>query len=558
MKAKYALAGALLLSLLLTGCSKLPDLPVATETATPAPEAKAEAEASPTAYVSKQPFKKPEEEIILTNEPAELHSNVPTEQRVVSVVFEGYSDDDTMNQITRIAYRADVPTVFFVTGKAADEHEDILQNLKAYGFEMGNFGMDADSQMENNTVRENLAIITGAQELITEAVHETPELIRCNRSEYTDELLKTVAAAELKGAVQPTLYLNHRSFSEKADATKYVSNLIRGSVISIKLGSELTTDEYGDSGVMLDEKPAIDPQPSLEEGSLKTKAWNYDGVVGTVEWLFDALKEAGYRVVPVDELAQYENPELAKSYNVDAATMALTDITNYTEYPVTEQPLGTLNEKNTEKNMEGVVFVGGAETQALESYVTWRQKQDPSYMEGVQFLTLSGMTVEGLLQPVTDFSAHPIYSTVKEDGTEAKTKASLENALSSMGAKKVYLMLKYDNSKAYAQEQYLENMHLLVYLIKRANPDVEVVIQSLLPGSPSSKVVPTNWQIFRLNLMTYRMCKQYDIPFIDVAYYLRDGSGKIKPAYCVDSDNTASHLSDDGYEAWLNVVRGLK
>ena len=77
---------------------------------------------------------------------------------------------------------------------------------------------------------------------------------------------------------------------------------------------------------------------------------------------------------------------------------------------------------------------------------------------------------------------------------------------------------------------------------------------SQLPGISGRTGTPTNMQIFRLNLMTCEMCMELNIPYLDVAYAMRDANGDLPAAYCMDQDMSGLYLNDAGCDVWLNYI----
>lgn len=481
----------------------------------------------------------------LNNEPAQLLTGVSTEKRVVSLVFEGYTDETTMNQVIETVRQRGVRATFFVTGIMASEHSEIVRSIAQAGMQIGNYTISAEKEMEKNTVDVNLHQLTRAQELIVECCGVTPALARLNGTEHTQNVLKAVAAAGLEAAVEPGLYLNHRSFSAQSDAQRYVENLVRGEIISIKLGQELDLGEYGDEGEALDERPAIDPSPNISRDSLKVENSTYQNIPSVVTWLLDALEQGGYTVVTPQELQEYRVDLLGEAQELTQETLDVLDTARY-DLPVTDAPIGTTQTRaGTEDDFAGVVFVGDSVMDSIGDYVAYRRVTEPDFMGGTQFLTASNLTVESALQPVSETSVHPLYEGQKR---------TIESALHAMGAKKVYLMMRFGNTRAYAQEAYIKNLELLIYLIRQENPGIEVVVLSLLPGVAGRSGTPTNMQIFRLNLMICRMCMEHDIPYLDAAYALRDEQGDLPMAYCLDPDLYGIHLNDAGCDVWLDYV----
>ncbi|MDD3412072.1 MAG: polysaccharide deacetylase family protein, partial [Eubacteriales bacterium] len=181
-------------------------------------------------------------------EPVPIYQQVVTTDRVISVILEGYTEDDTMQSLVSLIGSRAPNCVFFFTGATAADSPQLVQAATAAGLEVGDYGLNVEKNLDQNSAAKNLRQLKRAQALLTEAAGTAPRLLRCNGSLYTDELLRVAAAAGLQGAVRPSAYLNHRSFSSAEDAATYVQKLVRGSVLSIKLGQELDTAEYGDQG----------------------------------------------------------------------------------------------------------------------------------------------------------------------------------------------------------------------------------------------------------------------------------------------------------------------
>lgn len=481
----------------------------------------------------------------LSNAPAPLYGGVSTDQRVVSVIFEGYTDEETMYQLIEAVSSRGVDAAFFVSGITASEHPDLVRAIAQAGLQIGNYTVSAEKEMEKNPVDVNLQQFTLAQQLIEQYSGVLPTLIRCNGTEYTQNVLKAVAASGLEAAVEPGLYLNHRSFTTAEEARRYVANLVRGEIICVKLGQELDLDEYGDMGEKLEERPAIDPPPTITTDTLSTEDWTYENILNVVPWLLDALKAGGYTIVSPQALQGYEMNMFSQRRTLSEQAQDVLDSSNYT-LPVTQSPIGTTaTHKGTTADFEGVVFVGDAVLGSIGDYVAYKRLTEPGYMGAAQFLTTANITVESALEPVSSTSVHPVYE---------GEKMTIEDALSKMGARKVYLMLRFSNMQAYAKDTYLKNLELLIYLIQKKNPGIEVIVLSQLPGISGRTGTPTNMQIFRLNLMTCEMCMELNIPYLDVAYAMRDANGDLPAAYCMDQDMSGLYLNDAGCDVWLNYI----
>ena len=475
----------------------------------------------------------------LENEPALLYRGVETDQRVISLIFEGFTDSETMNQLIDILSERKIECVFFVSGLTATEETSTIRRIKEAGFAIGNYGITAQKDRQDATIEENLHQFARGQELLLETCGVTPTLFRCNGTTYTREVLQAAAASGLLAGVEPTLYLNHRSFSSGGDASTYVQRLVRGSIISVKLGQELDAEEYGSVTDTNGERPAIDPSPSISDEADEMLLVPFQDIVPGVTLLLDALKAEGYTLVAPEALSQYEISLLGDPAALDEATLSLLDDAAYS-VPILEEPLLSGVERAVAPgSLDGCVLVGDSVANGIAGYVEWRRQTEPDYLSGLRFLISDRLTVENALAKVTGVSMHPVYEGVK---------ATIEDSLRSMKAKRVYLMLQCGDPKLYSGAYPLSNYKLLIYLIRKRNPGIEIVLLPVPPHVPTSSESLSNRQVFRFNLELARLSMQFGIPFVDTAANLRDDSGALDMELCVDPDTYGTHLNDAGCE----------
>lgn len=473
----------------------------------------------------------------LDNEPAALYAGVETDQRVVSLVFEGYTDDVTMTELIALVARRGVDTVFFVSGITASEHPALVQSIHEAGIEIGNYGITAEKDRQDDTVAHNLHQFTRGQELLAETCGVTPTLFRCNGSVYTRTLLQTAAAAGLEAGVAPTVYLNHHSFTEEPDVQTFLDRLVRGSIISVKLGMELDAAEYGEVVAINEARPAVDPPPGISDAAFDAPQSIYRTLVPAVEWLLDALSKEGYRIVSPALLQQTAVDMLGAPVALDEKAERLLSAENY-ELPVGDAPLEWIETRaGTMEDFTGCALIGDSVMENIAGYVAWKRQSDAAYLADAQFLTDPNLSVESVLRRVSTTSKHPLYN---------GQKCAVENALFQMQAKRAYLMLPVSDRRAYTGTANLANYKLLLYVIQKQNPGIELCVLSAPPVVERAYNPLTNRQIFNFNLALCRLCTQHDIPYLDVASALRDGTGQLKADYCLDPDTYGTHLNDAG------------
>ena len=514
MACKRCVVCALLLSLLLTlaGCGSSPVSPTVqtpTEDWSPTPE--------------------PE----ITAAPAPVLSGVETDRKVVSLIFEGFTDSSTVEAIAEVLGSRGVTSMFFVSGITANENPEVVKSLHDRGFAIGSYGLGGGKQLEKLTAYENARRFEIAQDEIEAACGERPALIRCNGTEYTEDVLRAVSAAGLKAAVEPSAYLNHKSFRTQEDAAIYVGSLLRGSIISVMLGQELDESEYDDRGDKLDERPAIDPDPGIR-WEWSTEEEKYALLPDIVAWLVDALLDSGYSFTDPVSLQSEERLLLRRQRELDDAEQRELDPERY-ELPLTDAPLraGETRQAKT-GDFRNAVFVGDAVMEGLGAYVDWRRTTEPNFLDNASFLTEDQLTVEKLLNGESDIGDLPAR-------------------LKEMKAESVWLCLGFTNRGSFLRQAQLAKYRLLIRDIQKQNPDIRVVVMTVLPKVEGHAGV-ANRSRFTLNLLLCGMCREYGIGFADIASAVRDEQGQLREDYCLDLAVRGCHLNDEGCEAVLNYI----
>ena len=473
----------------------------------------------------------PEPEIAAA--PVPVLSGVETDRKVISLVFEGYTDTSTVEAIANVLKKNGIQTVFFISGITANEQPELLKHLVHEGFSIGNYGMNGAKNLEGYSAYDNSRRFRLAQQEIQNACGVIPKLIRCNGTTYTENVLRAAGSAGLETAVQPSEYVNHRSFKNREDADIYVSNLLRGGIISVKLGQELDRDESGDVGEMLDERPAIDPSPGIR-WEWSTEEEKYANLPDAVGWLIEALYRAEYQIVSPEKLQSEARPILVKTRELDAEEKKLLDVGSYLG-PVTNEALssGTFR-KAEDADFENLVFVGDSVMEGLAGYVEWRRKEEPGFLGNATFITDDRFTVERLIEP-------------DEEGWK------LASALREAGAKTFCLNLGFSNKLSYRQENHLANYRLLIRNIRQENPDIRIIILPILPKVTGRAGISNDYR-FRMNLMLCKMCREYNLDFVDIAWPLRDKGGGLREDYCLNLNTSGTQLNDTGCEVLLEYL----
>lgn len=215
--------------------------------------------------------------------------------------------------------------------------------------------------------------------------------------------------------------------------------------------------------------------------------------------------------------------------------------------PQTDRPLGLQEgERVKDSYFDRAVFVGDSVSLKLRNYVVKKRKSDPNFLNNAQFLAVGSFAARLALEKVSKDSYHPKYK---------GQKMTIESILEKAGARKVFIMLGMNDVAVSGVDGSVRDMMKLVKRIQKKCPKIEVFVQSATPrlkGGP-----PTTQQLFDYDLALYEAVRKLNDPrvhFVDVAYIMRDGEGKLFPEYCSDADDMALHFTDIACQKWIDYL----
>lgn len=215
--------------------------------------------------------------------------------------------------------------------------------------------------------------------------------------------------------------------------------------------------------------------------------------------------------------------------------------------PQTDRPLGLgWSARVGDDWFDGTVFVGDSVSLKLRNYVSKARRNTPELLGDARFITIGSFSAWHALQKVGADTLHPSIKGVK---------LSVEDALAELGARKLYIMLGMNDVGMSGVDGAVEDMMELLGRIRARLPELEIYVQSATPrlsGGP-----PRTQQLFEYDLALYdAVCALGDehMHFVDVAYAMRDGSGRLKRAYCSDPNDMALHFTDKACAVWINYL----
>lgn len=227
------------------------------------------------------------------------HSN--SGQRHIALTFDGLTDRTSVQQILDLLKKYNAKATFFVDGMQTAEDPQAVINIKKEGQKIENYTFSGMVKMENLPVERIVKDFCRAQKIIKVTTDQGPNLLKCNETKYTDQLLQVAKASGFNSVVKSDVFVNVKQINSLPTADDFVGNIKPGSIVSIKLktNAEPIVNEPGKT----DLKPAIDKQPGLKVLPQSTDLGEKE-IIDAVEKLLIALNKANYTTVYVEDFSK--------------------------------------------------------------------------------------------------------------------------------------------------------------------------------------------------------------------------------------------------------------
>ncbi|MPQ30458.1 polysaccharide deacetylase family protein [Clostridium estertheticum] len=240
-------------------------------------------------------------------------TNINTSSDIVSLSFEGLSDKATIGKIIHSLDKYGIKATFFIPGIKAAEDSSIVEIIQKGGHDIGSGTLSSTKNMEKLSTKELITDFCSTNKILKSITGENPILLKCNATVYNKNILTSAYASGNKYVVDSNHYLSYQSFKNYGQAYRYINNLAKGTIISIKLDGVLDSSEYGEK--IVKEKPTINNQAGITER--KDKEDKEVTILQTVEWLLKSIDEQKRTVVKLSELPNIKNHyELQKNENI--------------------------------------------------------------------------------------------------------------------------------------------------------------------------------------------------------------------------------------------------
>ncbi|HHX60559.1 MAG TPA: polysaccharide deacetylase family protein [Epulopiscium sp.] len=252
------------------------------------------------------------------NQASAIIEKVKTEEKIVALTFDGIVDQGTTEELLKLLDHHKVKAMFFLPGIKSAEDSETVKVISKAGQPIGNYTLQADRDITKLSSQQLLEDFCQTNVILRDITGEEPTMLKADIKNYTKKLLKSSYASGLETAVHSSYFLSYQSLPTQSMAVDYVKSLKEGSIISIKTDRVLNDSEYEKPVRNKEEKPAIDPEPTLNLNPEEPVNPNKK-LIEVVEFLLTALQGEDYKIVLVDQLLSYEGVVLAKDESVDKA-----------------------------------------------------------------------------------------------------------------------------------------------------------------------------------------------------------------------------------------------
>lgn len=224
------------------------------------------------------------------------HSN--TGQRHIALTFDGLSNPTIMQQILDLLKKYNVKATFFVDGIQTAEDPQTVIKIKKEGHRVENYTFLGMRKMESLSAEKLVKDFCRAQKIIKVTTDQGPNLLKCNDTQYTEQLLQAAKASGFNSVVKSDVFLEAKEITSLEAADQFAASIKIGSIISIKLKTNVEPIVNEQEKTNL--RPAIDKQPGLRELP-KTTGMGEKELVNGIEKVLIALKKANITTVYVEE-----------------------------------------------------------------------------------------------------------------------------------------------------------------------------------------------------------------------------------------------------------------
>ena len=197
-----------------------------------------------------------------------------------------------------------------------------------------------------------------------------------------------------------------------------------------------------------------------------------------------------------------------------------------------------------DRYFDDALFVGDSLTLILSHYVrdVRNEKGKEDFLGGAKFLAATSMSARRASE-----------NSVKKDSINFKYRGktvTLTEGIREIGAKKVFLMFGLNDLAVRKWDEVLGYFEKMIDRIGTDCPDVEIIVEAVLPVRKTFYNKQPPWNDFNIGLK--ELCEQKGVAFFDCTDELKDKDGFLRADLCNDGK---CHLTIDGEKVWIRALR---
>lgn len=241
---------------------------------------------------------------------AKVITDIKTTEKVVALTFQGLSDKETNKKILELMSSYERKGTFFVPGILAAEDNETIAAMYKNGHKIGSNTLKGSKHLEDYSQEELVEDFILANNIIETWTKTAPNILLCNSTDYTSEILQAAFASGNEKVVKSTHFLNYQSFKSYEQVLEYITGLENGAIITIKMEGVLDETEYNSEKVTA--KP--DHVSGVVNNNSEEHLSDEERLLIIIEWVLKALDETRYKSVFVEELDQYYDADFDRSF----------------------------------------------------------------------------------------------------------------------------------------------------------------------------------------------------------------------------------------------------
>lgn len=199
---------------------------------------------------------------------------------------------------------------------------------------------------------------------------------------------------------------------------------------------------------------------------------------------------------------------------------------------------GKVTEEDVLNYFDDAVFVGDSVMLGFKYYQdVYHNLGNPTFLATVSF------ALRYAVLPMNS-SFYPLYK---------GQKIPVEDALSLMNAKKVFISLGINDVAITGVAKAVQNYEIFMKRIREKNPDIEIYIISttyIVKGGERGYL--NNAALTSLNNEVKKKINDWNVEYIDIISSLVDENGYLRPYYSIDY---YVHQSNLAYDIWVGILK---